>query len=245
MYRHLFPWSPFSDFFEKTGGKLFFSSGRSGVTRSLTLTSGSSNTGFSRARPVHCLSLRVGAHSLVGPEIILYISFLSRTPAVPSWGPGAFWAECESLTVRFVLGSHWHPIIGFWSRNSVRDAFSFSCPKKAELVLSVRIWSSEPRRLEDLAENLWPLEPSAAPSPQYLVSKNRLQKALVNLPRQQDLAWSQSWPLSVTCIIRPIKQAQKTSSLNHCFPYRITRYGCHIHAGCPISVKILCLSIIT
>lgn len=80
MYRHLFPSSPFLDFFEKIGGKLFFSSGISNVTGSLILTSDNSNTGFSffffntgfsRARPIHCLPLSVGAYSLIGPEIIL------------------------------------------------------------------------------------------------------------------------------------------------------------------------------
>ena len=47
MYRHLFPSSPFLDFFEKIGGKLSFSSGISNVAGSLILTSDNSNTGFS------------------------------------------------------------------------------------------------------------------------------------------------------------------------------------------------------
>lgn len=142
----------------------------------LILTSDSSNTGFSRARPVHCLSLSWG--SFFGRSWNHSLNFFSfPNTVVPSWGPGAFWVTsawipnsrvcpCWSLTL----------IIGFWGEKFCERCFLFSCPKKAELVLSMRTWSSEPGRLEDLAENLWPLEPSAAPSPQYLVSTNRPQK---------------------------------------------------------------------
>lgn len=54
----------------KNLGEAFFSSpGISNVTWPPTSDKG--NTGFSTAHSVHCLSLRVGVHSLVGSEIIL------------------------------------------------------------------------------------------------------------------------------------------------------------------------------
>lgn len=125
-----------------------------------------------KARPVHCLSHQgVRAPSLVGPEIhsLNFFSFPNtRCSILGSWGllvwvwiPNSEVCPCWSLTPHYWI----------LEQKFCRRCFLFFLPQEAELVLSMRTWSSEPGRLEDLAENLWPLEPSAAPSPQYLVSQ--------------------------------------------------------------------------